>query len=204
MREHPLNDLNNFIGGWYFDDTSICDKLIFYFNNKKIKGPGNVGENGSYIVDKKKKDSTDCRLENATLLQSYGTQLQEVTNNYVEKYKYSSLICDWKIVEPINIQHYKPNGGFHQWHTERSADAPDRHLVFMTYLNDVNDGGETEFYHQNLKVKPEKGLTLIWPSDWTFTHRGVTSKTEEKYIITGWFSFVRTHNRGNNEYILRR
>ena len=32
-----------------------------------------------------------------------------------------------------------------------------RHMVFMTYLNDVSDGGETEFYHQDVKVKAEKG-----------------------------------------------
>jgi hypothetical protein len=204
MREHQLNDLNNFIGGWYFDDNSICDKLIFYFNNKKIKGPGNVGSKGKPIVDIKRKDSIDCRLETPILSREYGSLLQEVTNNYVKKYEYSSLVSDWRIVEPIGIQYYKPTAGFHEWHTERSADRPDRHLVFMTYLNDVNDGGETEFYHQKLKVKPEKGLTLIWPSDWTFTHRGVTSKTEEKYIVTGWFSFVRSENRGNNEYILRR
>jgi len=57
-------------------------------------------------------------------------------------------------------------------------------------LNDVSNAGETEFLHQELKVKPEKGLTLIWPCDWTYTHRGVPSPTEDKYIITGWFSFT--------------
>ena len=41
-----------------------------------------------------------------------------------------------------------------------------RHLVFMTYLNDVSDAGGTEFYHQGLVVQPVKGLTLLWPSDW--------------------------------------
>ncbi len=59
----------------------------------------------------------------------------------------------------------------------------------MTYLNDVEDGGGTEFYHQNLIVKPRKGKTLIWPADWTHTHRGVTSPTQEKYVITGWFNY---------------
>ena len=59
----------------------------------------------------------------------------------------------------------------------------------MTYLNTVNDGGETEFIYQKLKVKPETGLTLIWGADWTFTHRGITSKTETKYITTGWYSY---------------
>jgi hypothetical protein len=60
----------------------------------------------------------------------------------------------------------------------------------MTYLNDVNDDGETEFYYQNLKIKPQKGKTVIWPADWTHTHRGITSPTQEKYIITGWFNFI--------------
>ena len=65
-----------------------------------------------------------------------------------------------------------------------------RHLVWMTYLNDVEEGGETEFYYQKLKVKPRKGLTLIWPVDWTHTHRGIVAPKEEKMILTGWFSFA--------------
>ena len=64
-----------------------------------------------------------------------------------------------------------------------------RHLVWMTYLNDIEEGGETEFYYQKLKVKPRKGLTLIWPVDWTHTHRGIGATEEEKIILTGWFSF---------------
>ena len=59
----------------------------------------------------------------------------------------------------------------------------------MTYLNDVKQGGETEWYYQKLKVRPEKGLTVIWSADWTFTHKGHTTIDEDKYIITGWFDF---------------
>ena len=28
---------------------------------------------------------------------------------------------------------------------------------------------------------------MIWPSDWTFLHRGIPSLTQTKYILTGWF-----------------
>ena len=59
----------------------------------------------------------------------------------------------------------------------------------MTYLNDVTDAGGTEFFHQDTTVTPRKGLTLIWPSDWTFTHRGVPSPTQEKIVTTGWFNY---------------
>lgn len=56
----------------------------------------------------------------------------------------------------------------------------------MTYLNDIEEGGETEFYWQNIKMKPKKGLTVLWPSDFTHRHRGLPCDVE-KWITTGWF-----------------
>ena len=63
-----------------------------------------------------------------------------------------------------------------------------RKLVFMTYVNNVENGG-TEFYYQDIKCPAKKGLTLIWPADWTHTHRGVVDESNEKMIITGWFNY---------------
>ena len=60
----------------------------------------------------------------------------------------------------------------------------------MTYLNDVKVGGETEFKYQNLKIKPKKGLSLIWPTDFTHVHKGIVAPKEDKWIVTGWFKFV--------------
>ena len=79
---------------------------------------------------------------------------------------------------------------YKNWHCERAGlrDAL-RCMAFMTYLNDVSDGGGTDFKYQNITAPAKKGLTLIWPSDWTHTHKGVVSKTHEKYIVTGWFNF---------------
>ena len=62
-----------------------------------------------------------------------------------------------------------------------------RALVYMTYLNDVSNGG-TEFLYQEFKTEARKGLTLIWPAEWTHTHKGIVSPDKEKYIITGWFN----------------
>ena len=59
----------------------------------------------------------------------------------------------------------------------------------MTYLNNVKNGG-TYFKYQNLKTKAKKGLTLIWPTDFTHVHQGIISK-ETKYIVTGWYGFIR-------------
>jgi hypothetical protein len=192
MIEHKVNDLNNFICGWYMDDTSICDELIDYHKQNKDKDFGRCTVNGDLIIDKSYKDSIDCGLD-GEVSGRYFQKLQLCLDEYIKKYSWCNYYAEWRTIERANIQRYPPNGGFHAWHTERTGGEPPistRHLVYMTYLNTVTDEGETEFFYQKLKVKPEKGLTIIWPADWTFTHRGVSSPSEEKYIVTGWLNYL--------------
>ena len=59
----------------------------------------------------------------------------------------------------------------------------------MIYLNDVTEGGYTEFPTQNKLLQPRSGDMIIWPAYWTHPHRGIASKTQTKYIMTGWYSF---------------
>ena len=101
----------------------------------------------------------------------------------------------WGIAEKCNIQKYKAGEAFFGTHCEATGILTSkRMLVFQTYLNTVTDGGETEFTSYGLKVKAEKGLTILFPSGWTHPHRGVVSPTQEKYIITGWFSYDKKFN----------
>jgi hypothetical protein len=185
--------MTNFILQEKIKDLTICDELIEYHKNSPFQYAGT----NSNIVDVTKKASTDVQINNNNvnddLIQRYLKELKIVCDKYIEKYKYCNDYYPWDIVEGFNIQHYKPNEGYFAWHTERACNiypVNNRHLVFMTYLNDVDDGGETEFYYQKLKVKAEKGKTVIFPADWTHTHKGITSPTENKYIITGWYNFV--------------
>ena len=59
-----------------------------------------------------------------------------------------------------------------------------------TYLNDVTDGGETQWLYQEKQIQPKKGLTVLWPTDFTHTHRGVVSPTQSKTIATGWYNYL--------------
>jgi prolyl 4-hydroxylase len=193
MKEHAVNQLDNFIGGWYLDDTSICDEITEFFKHSPDQVPGTFGQNYSK-VNIAGKDSTDVYVEWRSVIgMKYFKLLNVVAQEYIKKYPYCDTFAKWGLIQPFNIQYYKPGGGFYDWHTERSSTIMPlvtRHLAFMTYLNDVTDDGETEFFHQKLKVKPEKGLTLIWPVDWTLTHRGIPSMSQEKYITTGWFNYL--------------
>ena len=61
----------------------------------------------------------------------------------------------------------------------------------MIYLNDVTDGGYTEFPNQGKRFQPRAGDLLIWPAFFTHPHRGIASKTQTKYIVTGWYDYQR-------------
>lgn len=191
MIPSEINDNNNFIDGWFMEETSLCDDIITWFDNPNTeKYDGLVFQQNRQVVDKNKKDSRESALQkNPELLEKYFEHLHKVMRLYVDKYEYAKKNFNFGIREIVKIQKYLPNQGFKMWHAEKGIDTHDRYLVYMTFLNDVTDKGETEFLYQKLKVKPKKGLTLIWPADWTHTHRGVVSETETKYIVTGWFNY---------------
>ena len=188
----PLTmDSLDFIGMAYLSDTSICDQLIKYHNDSLEKKEGLIGSG----VNKDIKDSTDVSIHPEQfildpIIKEYLIQLQEVCEKYIEKYAYCNSGQAWTIKDSFNIQHYAPKQGYFSYHAEKTGGNCDRHLTFMTYLNDIFDGGETEFYYQGIKIQPRKGLTLIWPVQWTHTHRGIISSTQDKYIATGWYEYV--------------
>jgi hypothetical protein len=92
----------------------------------------------------------------------------------------------------VKIQKTPPRGGYHRWHCEScTIETSHRALAWMVYLNDIPENeGETEFIWQKLRVNPEAGKFLIWPAQFTHTHRGNPVYSCDKYIATGWFTFV--------------
>jgi len=80
--------------------------------------------------------------------------------------------------------------GYHVWHCEHDQNEPYRVLAWALFLNDVEEGGELEFLHQGIRIKPSKGEFVVWPASFTHMHRGNPPLSGEKYIITGWYQYV--------------
>ena len=186
--------------GDFLIDGAVCDRLIELHRACDRKGlvkRGRMGKGGSLVVDPEKKDSFDVTVDllSADLLAEYGieryyVELQRCLQQYVEQHPMLKQVGKFRVTESPAIQHYRPGGGFKMPHFERSGYATaTRMLVWMTYLNDVTDGGGTHFVYQKHTFEAKKGRTLIWPSDFTHTHVGVVSATQHKYIITGWMNF---------------
>lgn len=97
----------------------------------------------------------------------------------------------------LNMQHYPAGQGHYgYWHHEvypRDAEAEQLHrvLFFILYLNDVAEGGETEFFYQERAVQPKAGRLLIAPAGFTHTHRGNIPLSGDKYVVTSWTLFQR-------------
>lgn len=97
----------------------------------------------------------------------------------------------------LNVQKYLQNsGGYHHWHSEiypqnASCESLHRALLFQFYLNDVEEGGETEFYYQKRKIEARRGRLIIAPAGFTHSHKGHVARSGDKYIVTSWILFQR-------------
>ena len=88
----------------------------------------------------------------------------------------------------FKIQASLPGQGYNVWHSEWCMDNQNRFLVWILYLNDIEDGGETEFLYYPRRVQPRAGDVIVWPASFTHTHRGNPPLKDKKYIVTGWIT----------------
>ena len=183
----------SFIRTWDAVPLNVCQQIIDIHLANPDRRPGLVGITGE--VREKVKKSIDTTYFVANNLPSPFIQAlcstSECLHDYLSTFSDADKVEPFAIVEGINVQQYEPGGGFFARHFERSSkyDAF-RHLVFMIFLNTVTDGGGTFFPNQNVTVEAVAGRVVIWPSDWTHAHQGVISPTQEKFIMTGWYSYL--------------
>ena len=189
------NKSPNFIGTWNMENDELCNEIIKFFEeNKSLQQKGIVGN----MVDPKKKQTTDITIipsqlkdPKYSLFNSYFDLLNDCFSDYKNQYPFLNTFLKKTHIGHFNVQKYLSGDHFSHLHSERvSLDSLHRLFAWMTYLNNVDDSGTTNFEYYDIKVKPEIGKTLIWPAEWTHAHRGSILKSGSKYIITGWIHFT--------------
>lgn len=112
-------------------------------------------------------------------------------NNYGKDYRH----LEEKLLQTNNfmIQRYEQNKGKYIYHHDSSNESKQcRAVTYLWYLNDVVEGGETDFFGGSFQIKPETGKLLLFPACWCYPHRGNMPISSSKYIVTGW---LYTENR---------
>ena len=56
----------------------------------------------------------------------------------------------------------------------------------IVYLNNDYEGGEVEFVNYGIKIKPEPGMLLLFPSNYAYRHIAHPVKSGTKYAIVTW------------------
>ncbi len=195
--------MNDFLGvyeGVFSPD--LCSRAISGFERAIDQGFGWTRQEAN-DMPKTGKDDTSWSTNEAGLEQSMsilglesviGTAFNEMF--WGECYpKYAAEYAVLGTSDPHSIvlnkiQRTKVGQGYHVWHYETSSRSScNRLLTYIVYLNDVEEGGETEFLYLHKRVKPVAGTCVIFPASFTHTHRGNPPLSNDKYILTGWVEF---------------
>lgn len=174
--------------------NELCKEMIQKFEKDNHRYDG-VTASG---LNKKIKDSTDLLISrseswdlfNKTLTNELEYNIKEYLNGLNVDFGDSYHILNDSIlhVYTMQIQKYNTNVGHYIYHNDSQYNWEKhemRQVTFLWYLNDVEEGGETEFW-KDIKVKPEAGKLILFPAHWSFPHRAHTPISNVKYILTGW------------------
>jgi hypothetical protein len=175
-----------------------CESVIKYFDNMQNNGftqNRKIAEGAQKLS--KDDESYFGHNEEGVNLQMSGKLHKEFNDNFWKTYN-EQYVSNFGVLNDsgkhnnfaFKVQKTRIGGGYHVWHYESmNRENCHRLLTWMLYLNDVEEGGETEFLYQHLRLKPKQGTLVIWPAAFTHTHRGNPPLSNEKYIVTGWTEF---------------
>ena len=190
----------HFIGCWNLENNKLCNEITNFFEqNKNLQKPG---ASGMGLNPKIKKTTdiavhpNDLKKPKFEILKKYINELHKCFLDYQNQWSFLKTMLKTVHVPSFNIQKYSRGDHFASLHSERTTlNTLHRLFAWMTYLNDVNDGGQTNFSHYGIKTNPETSKTLIWPAEWTHAHTGEILKSGTKYIVTGWIHFPNSDSK---------
>ena len=176
----------------------VCKEIILRFKRDDRKRAG-ITTSGEVIPEMKK--SIDLNISVLEEWKDIDQILFKTLTNEVEKYMdtvekvidlpgtrlWSANIKD----DGYNVKEYK-TGDYYNWHVDAFTlgDGWSRAIACIWYLDTVEEGGETEFNFGH-KITPSPGKLVLFPSTWTYPHRGLSPIKGEKHIIT---SFIVTND----------
>lgn len=190
---------DNFIGIYEgLFSQEFCQRAIKYFEDMRSSGFVYTRQQLNDATKLQKDDESVFSHDEDIISLSYTSNLQQEFNSIFWGEAYKNYVDNYQILNnsdkhssyALKIQKTALGGGYHVWHYESSRrETCNRLMAWILYLNDVEEGGETEFLYLHKRIKPKAGTLLIWPAAFTHTHRGNPPLSGAKYIITGWIEF---------------
>jgi hypothetical protein len=186
-------------------EPEICREIIRRFeadvNNQFTGVVGN--EHGDRAVNGDSKNCTELSITGNRGWEDIDKELFKaitpILAHLVDKYPGFGCGSGYED-EGYRIKRYSANGvdSFKPHVDVSSMHSAHRQQVFMWYLNDVEEGGETYFPYHDISVKPKEGRLATFPPFWTHYHEGRVPISNAKYAVLGWFTFKQVQLKPQN------
>ena len=181
---------------------AFCNKILTLFNRTIDQGFFAVSKGISPDYKKLTRDDIEVNsvdvvkwienngLSDGILPREIVVKYYEILGDLINDYMYDYSI-DYEISSSyFKIHQVEKGQGYHAFHTEQNPKDAGRILAYMTYIQEPEEGGETEFLYQSKRIDPKIGKTLIWPAQFTHPHRGNPVLSGVKTYVTGWYEYV--------------
>lgn len=116
------------------------------------------------------------------------TSLLASTNPYSQRYGIQEPLFH----EGYSILKYRPGEEYKSHYDGGTMSG--RTISALIYLNSNYEGGEIEFPHFGVKIKPEAGMMVLFPSNFAYRHIAHPVRSGTKYALVTW---VRDRQVGN-------
>ena len=143
--------------------------------------------NDMILVDESFLDSDDSFLrligDTANLING---DIKEAIDLYKDKYKVETNLT--KETPKHNTMLRYTDGQKYDQHNDWSPKNK-RLISYLVYTNNDYVGGELEFVHLGIKIKPEANSMIIFPSHFLFSHIAHPVQSGTKYAIVNWILY---------------
>ena len=164
-----------------------CNKVIDLFEQSKKDTFDNDRKSFTELNIEGKEEFKDIKETYIRVLRQNLQHFMKEVN--IENHHFPPIID----MENIRIKKYTDNGkDVFKNHVDiirSQGPSSKRFLVFIMYLSDVEEGGETSIPRYNIKCKPKAGRLLMFPPFWTHPHQGEKVIKGTKYQIMTYLHY---------------
>jgi hypothetical protein len=186
-----IADLRHYIRTYDADlDPAFCRRMVDSFNSlQRFHQPNGRGHRAG-LENSAWTELNVTALSDETFLGYFRARIDLALDRYNRDVRLDIPVPNSPKTAELILKRYRPgaNEQFEQ-HFDSIHQVSNRYLVLLWYLNDVAEGGETEFRQLDIRVSARQGRLLVFPPYWMFQHAGLPPLSGDKYIVSTYLLF---------------
>lgn len=190
-RSFPVENLRSYVQ--WFDNAlapEFCEKMVSSFEQmKEAQAPNGRGHRAG-LENSAWHELNLTPLADKAFMGYFFDQIDKHLATYNARVNLTLAIPSRPTIDNLVIKRYSAGTDDNfEPHYDSHSEKVRRYMVFLWYLNDVDEGGETEFCDLGFKVSARRGRLLMFPPYWMFQHAGLPPRSNDKYIVSTYLLF---------------